>query len=142
MLAALLAPEAPSHWVWDLRGLLSVPALVALNGLFVAAEFALVTARKTRIEGLAADGHAGAIVVRRAMDDPKRFISTCQLGVTMASLGLGWVGMKVGEHREQLTPWFHRADAVIVAAIVAGVAYFVWKQIGSRKQTTRAPDGP
>jgi membrane protein DedA with SNARE-associated domain len=57
-------------------------------------------------------------------------------------LGLGWVGMKVGEHRELLTPWFHRADAVIVALILAGVAYFVWKQTVARRQTTRAPGGP
>jgi membrane protein DedA with SNARE-associated domain len=56
-------------------------------------------------------------------------------------LGLGWVGMKVGEHRELLTPWFHRADAVIVAVILGGVAYFVWKQT-TRRQTTRAPGGP
>jgi membrane protein DedA with SNARE-associated domain len=57
-------------------------------------------------------------------------------------LGLGWVGMKVGEHRELLTPWFHRADVVIVALIVAGIAYFVWKQTMSRRQTTRAPGRP
>ena len=57
-------------------------------------------------------------------------------------LGLGWVGMKVGEHRELLTPWFHRADVLIVALIVAGVAYFVWKQTVSRRQTTRAPGRP
>jgi len=71
-----------------------------------------------------------------------KFIVYTFVGSFPWCLGLGWVGMKVGEHREQLTPWFHRADAVIVAAIVAAVAYFVWKQVGSRKQTTRAPDGP
>lgn len=72
--------------------LLMVLGLVAANGFFVAAEFALVTARKTRIESLAADGHRAAVAVRRALEDPKRFISSCQLGVTMASLALGWVG--------------------------------------------------
>lgn len=72
--------------------LLVVLALVAANGFFVAAEFALVTARKTRIEALAAEGHWAAQAVHRALQDPNRFISACQLGITMASLALGWVG--------------------------------------------------
>jgi CBS domain containing-hemolysin-like protein len=66
--------------------------LVFLNGFFVAAEFALVSVRRTRIEQLVAEGNVLARVVRRAMDDPNRFISAAQLGITMASLGLGWVG--------------------------------------------------
>jgi putative hemolysin len=72
--------------------LLVVFLLVAANGFFVAAEFALVTARKTRIDALAAEGSRSAAAVRRAIDDPNRFISSCQLGITMASLALGWVG--------------------------------------------------
>jgi hypothetical protein len=44
--------------------------------------------------------------------------------------------MQVGEHRELLTPWFHKADTAIVVAILAGVAWFVWKQTSSRR---RAP---
>ena len=72
--------------------LLAVVALVAANGFFVAAEFALVTARKPRIEQLAARGNRAALAVRRAMDDPQRFISAVQLGITAAGLALGWVG--------------------------------------------------
>ena len=72
--------------------LLVVLALVGANGFFVAAEFALVTARKTRIEALAAEGSWAAAAVRKALDDPGRFISACQLGITMAALALGWVG--------------------------------------------------
>jgi membrane protein DedA with SNARE-associated domain len=53
-------------------------------------------------------------------------------------LGLGWLGMQVGEHLEQLTPYFHKADAVIVAAIGAGIAYFVWKQVSGRRNTRAA----
>ena len=66
--------------------------LIGLNGFFVAAEFALVSVRRTRIEQLIAEGNMLARVVGRAMDDPNRFISAAQLGITMASLGLGWVG--------------------------------------------------
>lgn len=72
--------------------LLVVLALVAANGFFVAAEFALVTARKTRIDALAAQGSWAAQAVRKAIENPNRFISACQLGITMASLALGWVG--------------------------------------------------
>src|SRR6266498_178055 len=75
--------------IWRLAGLL---ALVFANGFFVAAEFSIVTVRKTRIDQLIAEGHTGARAVRRAVSDPDRYIAATQLGITMASLGLGWVG--------------------------------------------------
>jgi len=67
-------------------------ALVCANGLFVAAEFSIVTVRKTRIDQLIAEGHRGARAVRRAVSNPDPFIAATQLGITMASLGLGWIG--------------------------------------------------
>src|SRR6186997_329100 len=73
-------------------GLAVVAALIAANGFFVAAEFSLVTARRTRLEQLAARGNRAATAVLRAQEDPNRFISACQLGITVASLALGWVG--------------------------------------------------
>jgi CBS domain containing-hemolysin-like protein len=73
-------------------GLLAVLALVFANGFFVAAEFALVTVRKTRIDQLIAEGHRGARTVRRALNDPDSYIAATQLGITMASLALGWIG--------------------------------------------------
>ena len=73
-------------------GLLAVMALVFANGFFVAAEFSLVTVRKTRIDQLIAEGHRGARTVRRALNDPDSYIAATQLGITMASLGLGWIG--------------------------------------------------
>lgn len=72
--------------------LLAVFALVFANGFFVVAEFALVSVRRTRIEELIAQGNTLAKVVRRAIDDPDRFIAATQLGITIASLGLGWIG--------------------------------------------------
>src|SRR5262245_22146835 len=74
---------------WRFAGIL---ALVFANGFFVAAEFSIVTVRKTRIDQLIAEGHRGARVVRRAVTDPDRYIAATQLGITMASLGLGWIG--------------------------------------------------
>jgi CBS domain containing-hemolysin-like protein len=75
--------------LWRLAGLL---ALVLANGFFVAAEFSIVTVRKTRIDQLIAEGHRAARAVRRAVTAPDRYIAATQLGITMASLGLGWIG--------------------------------------------------
>ncbi len=74
--------------MWRLAGLL---ALVCANGFFVAAEFSIVTVRKTRIDQLIAEGHRSAKAVRRAVSAPDRYIAATQLGITMASLGLGWI---------------------------------------------------
>lgn len=70
----------------------AVVALVLANGFFVAAEFSIVTVRKTRIDQLIAEGHRGARAVRRAITDPDGYIAATQLGITMASLALGWIG--------------------------------------------------
>lgn len=78
--------------VLHIVGLLSVPALVALNGLFVAAEFALVSVRKTRIEELIQRGEASAQAVLRAIEHLDDSIAATQLGITLASIGLGFLG--------------------------------------------------
>ena len=75
-----------------LAGLFVVLLLVAANGFFVATEFALVSSRSTRIDQLAATGSRAARMVQRAKANPTRFISGTQLGVTVASLLLGWIG--------------------------------------------------
>ena len=78
-----------SQILWRLA---AVAILVLANGFFVAAEFAIVTVRKTRIDQLVAEGHRQARAVRRAISDPDGYIAATQLGITMASLGLGWIG--------------------------------------------------
>ena len=77
-----------SSVLWRLAGLV---ALVCANGFFVSAEFSIVTLRKTRVDQLVAEGHAWARAVRRAITAPDRYIAATQLGVTMASLALGWI---------------------------------------------------
>ncbi len=72
--------------------ILVVLLLVLANGFFVAAEFALVTIRPTRVEQLAASGSRAATILQIAQRDPNRFISAAQLGITVASLLLGWIG--------------------------------------------------
>lgn len=66
--------------------------LVLLNGFFVAAEFALVGARRTRIDAIAETGNARARLAQNAIRHLDHYISGTQLGITLASLGLGWVG--------------------------------------------------
>ena len=100
--------------------LLAVLALVLGNGFFVAAEFSLVTVRKTRIDQLIAEGSRLARPVRRALDNPTNFIAGTQLGITMASLGLGWVGEPVVA--AMIEPAFSSLPPVISVATAHTVA--------------------
>ena len=70
----------------------AVLVLVLANAFFVAAEFGLVAVRRSRVEQLAKEGDSGARRVRDALRDLDRYISATQLGITLASLALGWVG--------------------------------------------------
>jgi CBS domain containing-hemolysin-like protein len=72
--------------------LLAVLLLVAANGFFVAAEFALVGVRSSRIETLAASGSGAAKRLMGLLQNLNAYLSACQLGITLASLGLGWIG--------------------------------------------------
>jgi len=76
----------------DLIRIFIVFLLVLANGFFVIAEFALVSVRRTRIAELVAQGDNSAHWVHKAIHDPDRFIAATQLGITLASLGLGWIG--------------------------------------------------
>jgi CBS domain containing-hemolysin-like protein len=66
--------------------------LLALNGFFVAVEFATVSVSRPRINQLASRGSQNARLVQQLLTDPDRVLAASQLGITMASLGLGWVG--------------------------------------------------
>ena len=73
-------------------GLGAVLALVLLNGFFVAAEFALVGARRTRLEELAQNGDRRALLAIRVVRTLPRYIGATQIGITLCSLALGWLG--------------------------------------------------
>src|SRR3954471_16927216 len=92
MLVFASGPQVAVHWAWTVLGLLSVPALVALNGFFVAAEFALVGVRKTRVEEMVGQGVPRAGAVQEAVRSLDRSIASTQLGITLASIALGWLG--------------------------------------------------
>jgi putative hemolysin len=93
--------------------IVAVLLLVAGNAFFVAAEYALVTARRSRLVELAHDGNRRARMALRIMDDPVRFIGTVQLGITAFSIALGAVGEPVLEH------FFDPVIATTIAFILA-----------------------
>ena len=76
-------------YIWRLA---AVIVLVLANAFFVAAEFALVGARRSKIDQMAAEGDRLAKIAQAAIKDLDRYISATQLGITLASLGLGWIG--------------------------------------------------
>ena len=86
------AAAATAAGVPVLLKLLSVIILVAANGFFVAAEFALVGVRSSRIETLVASGSRSAKRLMDVLQNLNAYLSACQLGITLASLALGWVG--------------------------------------------------
>ncbi len=105
--------------------ILIIFVIVALNAFFVASEFALVSVRRTRIQKIADEGTSGgAAAVLRLLDNPTRFISAVQLGVTLASLALGWRGEPAIAHI--LLPFAESIASEGSAAYFAhGVAIFI-----------------
>lgn len=87
-----LIAETPSDGLFISAKLFAVILLVLANGFFVAAEFALVAVRRSRVEQLLDEGHPGARSLHRAVTNLDAYLAATQLGVTMSSLGLGWLG--------------------------------------------------
>lgn len=106
--------------------LLTVLALVAANAFFVASEFALVSVRRTKLEAKAATDSKSAQAALKLLDNPTLLISATQLGVTLASLALGWAGEPtIAELLEPVGAWLAPAGrAHYVAHIMAIVIAF------------------
>jgi len=100
--------------------------LVLANAFFVAAEFALVGARRTRLDELAKAGDRKARLARRAVQSLDRYISATQLGITLASLGLGWIGEPaLAGLIEGAFSWLPRPFAAIATHGVASAIAFI-----------------
>jgi CBS domain containing-hemolysin-like protein len=110
-----------------LVGLGAVVLLVLANAFFVAAEFALVGARKTRLDELAHAGDRKAKLARRAVQSLDRYISATQLGITLASLSLGWIGEPALAHLiEDGFRWLPApADVIATHATAAAIAFII-----------------
>src|SRR3989449_11427945 len=93
--AAPIADIIVQHWdspILLIGKLLTIAALVLLNGFFVVAEFALVKIRDSQIKTLVDEGARRAVLVKQIKDNLNAYLSACQVGITAASLGLGWLG--------------------------------------------------
>ena len=101
--------------------LLAVLALVALNAFFVSAEYALVRSRADRIEAAVERGDRGAAMFMRQIESIDEYIAACQVGITMASIGLGAVGEPTVARllKHPLGGPLSHAVAVVIAGIVA-----------------------
>jgi CBS domain containing-hemolysin-like protein len=96
--------------------------LVALNGFFVAAEFGIVTLRKTRIRAIAKTSGMRGRILAEVHGKLDAYLSACQLGITLASLGLGWIGEPA--FASLLEPVFHMIG-VTSPQVVHGVSFVI-----------------
>jgi len=103
--------------------LIGVGALIFVNAFFVAAEYALVTARRTRIIELHHQGNRRARAVLRITSDPPQFIAAMQLGVTLTSLGIGALGEQALAHA--FDKWISTILAVLLAYLILTFAHVV-----------------
>src|SRR5215210_2079342 len=101
--------------------LIAVVLLVFTNGFFVAAEFALVRSRRSKLEELAAEGRTGARRSIHQIDDISEYLSACQFGITLASLGIGFLGEPA--IAELVEPLFGGLSHGVAVAISIGIAY-------------------
>src|ERR1700689_3244879 len=81
-------PPAPDY----VARLLLLGLILAINAFFAASEVALLSVRDSRLRHLAAEGNAGAKIALALLAQPEKLLSVTQIGVTLASLGLGWAG--------------------------------------------------
>src|SRR5437660_4903949 len=95
LLLAPIADVVAQHWdplMLLIAKLATIAVLVAVNGFFVVAEFALVKIRDSQLKTLADEGVRQAVLVKQIRDNLNAYLSACQVGITAASLGLGWLG--------------------------------------------------
>ena len=130
--------------------LLAVLVLVLLNGFFVATEFSLVSVRRTRIEQLASAGNARARAVQGALQSLDAFIAATQLGITMASIGLGWIGEPALAHLIEpaltflpglVAPAAAHTAAVGVAFVLITALHIVLGELAPKSIALQRPEG-
>jgi CBS domain containing-hemolysin-like protein len=103
--------------------LVAVVVLVLVNGFFVAGEFALVRSRRSRLEELRDDGRRGAAAALDLLDDLNQYLSACQFGITLASLGIGFLGEPA--IATLLEPAFGGLSHGVAVAIAVAISYIL-----------------
>jgi CBS domain containing-hemolysin-like protein len=103
--------------------LVAVVVLVLANGFFVAAEFALVRSRRSRLEERAREGDAASRRALSLLDDLNQYLSACQFGITLASLGIGFLGEPA--IARLIEPLFGELSHGVAVAISIAIAYIL-----------------
>jgi CBS domain containing-hemolysin-like protein len=121
--------------------------LVLLNGFFVATEFAIVKVRASRIREMAEKGNSNARVASGIISRLDAYLSACQLGITLASLGLGWIGEAAFAHLlepllQGLGPWAEAAShaiAITLAFVIITILHIVVGELAPKSLAIRFP---
>ncbi|HYY52436.1 MAG TPA: hemolysin family protein [Myxococcales bacterium] len=123
-------------------------ALVALNGFFVATEFALVKVRPTRLDELARRGSGAAWRTRRLVDRLDEYLSATQLGITLASLALGWIGEPAFAHliepvatRAGLAPATTEGIAAALSFLLITFLHIVFGELAPKSLAIQRSEG-
>lgn len=133
-----------------LLGFALVVALIFANGVFVATEFAYVAVRRAKLERRAEQGSGAASVAIRALDSLDRYIAASQLGITMASLGLGFVGEPILAAAIEpplvaligsVAPAAAHAVAVAIAFILVTALHIVFGELAPKTIALQRPEG-
>jgi putative hemolysin len=147
-LFAIAAGEEPST-ARVVIGLVAIPVLVALNGFFVAAEFALVAIRRTRVDEMVNQGKVGAKAVADAVTHLDRTIAATQLGITLASIALGFVAEPalaavldpaLGFLPDRIAFFSRHALAVFLAFSLVTFLHVVFGELMPKAVALQAPD--
>ena len=134
----------------DIFGIVSVLILVAANGFFVAAEFSLVAVRKSRVAELVAAGRINAMALQRAVDNLDANLAATQLGITISSLALGWIGEPALAHLiepllsglpETLVAFGSHAIAVAIAFIIITTLHIVLGELAPKSLALQRSEG-
>ncbi|HCF55708.1 MAG TPA: hypothetical protein DEU03_21810 [Bacillus sp. (in: Bacteria)] len=109
----------------EIFNLVMVAILIAFTGFFVAAEFAIVKIRSSRIDQLVAEGKRGALAAKKVTTNLDEYLSACQLGITVTAMGLGWLGEPTIE--KLLHPLFEKwnLNPSISSVLTFGLAFMI-----------------
>ena len=136
--------------MFDLIGILAVLALVVANGFFVAAEFSLVAVRRSRIAELVSARRTNATALQRAVDNLDAYLAAAQLGITISSLALGWIGEPALAHLiepllsglpESLATTGSHAVAVAIAFVIITALHIVLGELTPKSLALQRSEG-
>ncbi|OYZ97840.1 MAG: hemolysin [Rhizobiales bacterium 17-65-6] len=134
----------------DLIGILAVLVLVATNGFFVAAEFSLVAVRRSRVTELVAAGRTNASALQHAVDNLDANLAATQLGITISSLALGWIGEPAIAHLIEplltalpgsLASFGSHAIAVAISFIIITALHIVLGELAPKSLALQRSEG-